>query len=268
MLTPISRESVIDSIINWFQRYPIFDGVNIDWEYLSNDGVNYGQEGNIARKEDASNFMEFLKLLRQRLPNYRISMCVSGAASKAKFPISSVAALVDELHIMTYDFASSAFGDTVSRHQTNLFRGDHCVNSVHDAVEFYLGHGVPANKLFIGAAFYSRGFADSEGLGKSCRSGAVVADKSWEDGVCDYKSLPRPGAIEYWDEGASAGYSYDKDRKILNSYDTVESMTAKSRYVRERGLGGIICWESSGDVIPSSHTRSLIGATSLGLRGL
>jgi len=39
--------------------------------------------------------------------------------------------------------------------------------------------------------------------------------------MCDYRSLPREGATEYFDPYARAGYSYDPVKKILNSYDTV-----------------------------------------------
>lgn len=107
----------------------------------------------------------------------------------------------------------------------------------------------------IGAALYSRGFANTTGLGQD--SHGVVSDMSWEMGVCDYKSLPRPGSIEYWDANAKATYSYDSRKRILNSYDSVESVIEKAKYVWEQGLKGIIVWESSGD-FPKDHERNLL----------
>jgi chitinase len=123
-------------------------------------------------------------------------------------------------------------------------------------VNAFLELGVPPSKIVIGAAAYSRAFCNTDGLGKS--SSGISPDKSWEDGVCDYKTLPRPGAIEYWDDEAKASYSYDATRKILTSYDDTKSIAAKLQYVKDRGLAGIILWEASGD-FSASHPRSIMG---------
>jgi len=90
--------------------------------------------------------------------------------------------------------------------------------------------------------FYSRGFANTQGLGFPAAGNSP--DKSWEDGVVDYKSLPLRGAIEYWDETAKASYSYDPVRKVFNSYDNPRAVREKCEYVKRRGLGGVIIWES------------------------
>jgi chitinase len=69
-------------------------------------------------------------------------------------------------------------------------------------------------------------------------------DKSWEDGVVDYKALPVAGAEEYYDDKAEASYSYDAARKIFNSYDNPRAVKAKCDYVKHHNLGGLIIWES------------------------
>jgi chitinase len=119
----------------------------------------------------------------------------------------------------------------------------------------FLSLGVPASKLVIGGAAYSRAFANTEGLGKS--SSGISPDKSWEDGVCDYKSLPREGAREYWDDEAKAAYSYDPIKKVLTSYDDHRSIAAKMQYIKDMGLQGLILWDASGDH-PASSPRSLM----------
>ena len=253
-----SRDMLATSIVHYVQKYPIFNGINVDWEYLSNNGLNNGLEGNSARKEDARNFIAFVETLRkaQRAQglDLGISMCLPGSASKAQFPIKEVIDMLDEVHIMTYDFASSSWGGSTTTHQTNLRKSRHTSGSVEEAVKFYIDAGVPREKILIGATFYSRGFANTDGLG--CLGSGVVADKSWEDGICDYKSLPRAGATEHWDAESQAGYSFDPVKRTFNSYDTVDSIRAKCQYVKEQGLKGIIVWESSGD-FPINHPRSL-----------
>lgn len=59
--TQESRTILISSIIQFFKTFPFFNGVDFDWEYVSNDGKNYGNEGNIAHPDDSKNFQLFLK---------------------------------------------------------------------------------------------------------------------------------------------------------------------------------------------------------------
>ena len=257
--TAATRATMVASIVAIFTSWPgLFNGVTIDWEYLSNNGINYGLDGNAVNVKDASNFILFVKQLRAALgPAFRISMCVTAAPEKIKMPVREVASVVDELHIMTYDFADGAWGQTTSAHHTNLRKAPYCPYSVEQAVAAWKALGAPASKLFIGAALYSRGFANTEGIGKPA-SGASP-DTSWEAGVVDYKALPIKGATEHWDPVAHATYSYDPVRRVLNSYDSVQSVIEKCAFVHTQGLGGLIIWDSSGDA-PSSSARSIMKA--------
>jgi chitinase len=144
-------------------------------------------------------------------------------------------------------FASGAWSP-ITAHQSNLFPSPHSPWSCSTAVEAYLSYGVPPSKIYIGVPFYSRGFSGSMGLGTP--GTGASPDKSWEEGVVDYKHLPLPGAIEMWDSQAQASYSYDSHRKIMNSYDNPRAVKAKCDYIKRIGLGGLIIWESILVVIP------------------
>ncbi|KMU92169.1 chitinase 1 [Coccidioides immitis H538.4] len=50
------------------------------------------------------------------------------------------------------------------------------------------------------------------------------------------------------------------------SYDTPHMAQRKAEYIRNRGLGGAMWWELSGDH-PVNHERSLINITIAGLGG-
>ncbi|RKO94518.1 glycoside hydrolase [Blyttiomyces helicus] len=256
MSTAVSRQNIVTSLTNILKPWPgLFNGICIDWEYLSDNGVNYGNAGNTVSSHDATNFIEFLKLLREEMKGFRIYLAVTAAPENIKMPVQSIHPLVDEFHVMTYDFHSSSFGDTITGHQTNLRPSSYGTYSVEEAVSVWLGYGVPSSKIFIGAALYSRGFANTGGLGKSCSG--TSPDMSWEPGVVDYKSLPLPGAVELWDPLARAGYSFDSVKRLVNSYDTVESVKEKCQFVFDNDLGGIICWETSAD-FPYENPKSLI----------
>ncbi|KAJ3218323.1 hypothetical protein HDU67_006095 [Dinochytrium kinnereticum] len=263
--TPQAREAFVGGLIAIFEKYPgLFNRVDIDWEHISPFGKNYGDNGNEVHQDDPANFASFLELLRCRLDatgrgHFEISACVVADPAKMEaLPLAAMGRYLTTINIMTYDFASSAWGPCPAGHHTNLRSTSYAPLSTERAVDELIRRGVPANKLVIGAAFYSRAFANTDGLGKP--SSGVSPDKSWEDGICDYKTLPRPGATEYWDDEAKATYSYDPVKRVLSSYDCVRSIKEKTKLVWDKGLAGVIVWESSGDVDvrdPRSLTRAL-----------
>ncbi|KAI5079182.1 hypothetical protein GOP47_0006853, partial [Adiantum capillus-veneris] len=240
------RSAFVTSLTNFVTQYPIFNGISIDWEYLSDDGVNYGKDGNSVRKEDGENFILVLQALRKALPSYTIAFCCFAAPEKVKWPIERVVPLLDELHVMTYDFHDGNWGETKSAHHTNLMPSSHAAWSVDEAVEFYLSRAVPPAKIFIGGALYSRGFANTDGIGMPAQGGSPHT--SWEPGLVDYKRLPWDAkSVELWDDEAKAPYALDSTNRVLDSYDNVKSIIAKAQYIKDHDLGGIIVWECSGD---------------------
>ncbi len=257
--TAANRARLVQSVVDLFKVWPgLFNGISLDWEYLSNDGKNYGLDGNKATAQDADNFIELLKLFRSTLgPDFYLSFCVSAAPEKIKMPVDKLHPLLDEIHVMTYDFHDGAWGEKVAGHQTNLKKSPYGIYSVEEGVAAWQKLGVPSTKLFVGAALYSRGFSNTDGIGKAC-SGASP-DKSWEAGSVDYKALPLPGAVEMWDDVAKASYSFDAKKRVINSYDTVRSVTEKCKFVCDNNLGGILIWESSGDA-PFTSERSIMRA--------
>jgi chitinase len=95
--------------VTLFQQWKCFKGVSIDWEYLSNDGVNYGNDGNVADPSDSENFALFVETLRaefkkQGWDDYVIAMCCTAAPDKIKFDVKRLVPLLDEWHVMTYEY--------------------------------------------------------------------------------------------------------------------------------------------------------------------
>ena len=258
--TDVSRTMLINSIIEFFKTYPFFDGIDFDWEFLTNNGQNYGLDGNIANSEDANNFKKFLTSLRQTLTSNGMSkylgMCVTAAPEKAVFPVQEIHPLLDEIRVMSYDFKGSWDLKDVG-HQANPRKCSTSSYSCEQAADFYLSKGVPSNKLLIGYVAYSRGWQGSSALGQPATGNSPDTQFAAEQGICAYHMLPRPGAVEMWDNDAKAHYSYDASKKIINTYDTVESVAEKCKIVNEKNLKGLIVWEAAGDVLPE-NPRSLV----------
>lgn len=65
-----------------------------------------------------------------------------------------------------------------------------------------------------------------------------IGEGSWENGVWDYKALPKAGAKEIMDEKIGASWSYDANSRVMVSYDTKETAREKAEYIKKHGLGG------------------------------
>lgn len=96
----------------------------------------------------------------------------------------------------------------------------------------------------IGCPLYGRAFTNTSGLGQPFQG---VGEGSWDQGVWDYKVLPKPGAKECWDDEAKASFSYDESARTLVSYDSKRAAEWKARWLKHEGLGGAMWWEPSGD---------------------
>ncbi|KAH3054639.1 hypothetical protein KXV27_001741 [Aspergillus fumigatus] len=131
---------------------------------------------------------------------------------------------LDFWNLMAYDYAGGTFSEYTG-HQANLFKSSSNQQSTpfntEEALENYLNRGVIPSKIVLG-------------------------EGSWEHGVWDYKALPRPGAEEHTDDSIIASYSYDSERTFI-SYDSPLVAECKAEYIRLKGLGGGMWWESSAD---------------------
>lgn len=221
-----------------------FDGLDIDWEYP-------------ASAAEAQDFVHLLAETRTELHHYasRVGQppsaflltvaCPAGPPNFEKLRVAEMDRYLDFWNLMGYDYAGS--WDSAAGHQANIFPakdGKGTPFSTATAVEFYLRAGVAPGKLVLGCPLYGRAFVGTSGPGKSFSG---VGEGSWENGVWDWKALPRESAEVKEDMDVVASWSMDKSKGEMVSFDSARVAERKAEWVRERGMGGVMWWESSGD---------------------
>ncbi|KAL9041354.1 MAG: hypothetical protein Q9214_004140 [Letrouitia sp. 1 TL-2023] len=219
------------------------DGLDIDWEYPTDDG-------------EASDFVHLLAQTRKELDTLSPSdgygqmllsvACPAGPQHYAKLHLQEMDQYLSFWNLMAYDYAGS--WDSQAGHQSNLYPSSSNPSSTPfstvQAVDHYVSSSVPASKIVLGMPLYGRAFASTAGPGQPFSG---VGEGSWEQGVWDFKALPQVEAKVLVDESIGASWSYDQAKQLMISYDNGEIAKMKVDFIRHRGLGGAMWWESSGD---------------------
>jgi chitinase len=241
-----------------------FDGIDIDWEFP-------GYRDHQGTSADRENFTQLLSVLRDSLDAYAKSTgrrylltaaLPSGGEHVQNIDVRKIAAILDQLNIMTYDYYGP--WDPVANHNAPLYpsSGADTTRSVDASFRLYRQSlGVPASRINIGIPFYGHAYA---------RCAALNAPHAGEDTL----HFPPPGAFyydilaqersftKYRDERARTPYMVSTAWNVLVSFDDEESVRAKAEYVVAQGAHGVIIWEITGDYLADGRTPLLDALTS------
>lgn len=195
----------------------------------------------------------------------------TGPQNFNRLKIPQMTPYLDFYNLMAYDYAGS--WDTVAGHQANVYPSNSNPASTPfstvAALLYYTETSrVPRPKMVLGMPLYGRAFTNTDGPGTPFSG---VGEGSWENGVWDYKALPRPGASEQLDQQAMASWCYDPAARTMVSYDTVPMGDMKVSFIEANMLGGAMWWDSSGDKGGKTARRadgSLIGTFVEGAGGV
>jgi chitinase len=221
----------------------LFDGIDIDWES--------------PHTEDAINYVELLKEFRRQMNAVRPHTLLTAAVGPSTdrmggANIATVASLVDEVGLMTYDFSGPWAAHT--GFASALSGGPGTVN---DSVQQYLAAGVPAAKLLAGVPFYGYGWrlvpTDHDGLNQE---GDAI------HGEHPYREIEPKIATStiHRDQRSQSPWLFNGDE--FWTYEDAVSVAAKADYVVNHGLGGIMIWELGED----TDDATLLNAAYEGMR--
>lgn len=284
-LTPASRKALVSSCIDLYIKgnlpqdgtrggagaaAGIFDGIDLDWEWPG----SAGDSDTVYRPEDKQNFAALVSEFRTQLDayarsqkrkaKYELTAFVPTAPAKidAGFDVRRIMRDLDFVTLQGYDFHVS--GEATTAQQSALYaRNDFSVDGTVDAWE---RRGAPARKLVMGMPFYGQGWTGVTGGGDGMGQPATgPAPATWSAGYEDYKALKElagSGTYKVYRD-RRGGHAWLFDGTTLWTYDDPQVLRAKTRYIREEGLGGAMFWSLDADTADGE----LMTAVDLGLRG-
>ena len=215
------------------------DGLDLDWEYPAIEGL----PGHLYQAADKSNFTELLKILRSTLgKKYELSFAAGGFQKylDESINLKAVAPLVNRINIMSYDLVNGY--SKVTGHHTPLYSTKPNEESTDRAVTYLLNQGVPAEKLVIGGAFYTRTWKNVENINNGLyQAGEHIEGVNFKNFATTYTEAN--GWKYFYDEKAQAPYWYNASTKTFATADDIRSVKAKTEYVKAKKLGGIMFWE-------------------------
>jgi chitinase len=250
-LTDASRARFADTALALVRKHDL-DGLDIDWEYPAHPGPGISH-----RPEDKQNFTLLLQAIRAKLDalsqarggrRYLLTIAAADGEAARGLEIARISEVLDWINLMTYDFYGSLTPTT--GHHASLYRSRTAApgsRTTEQAVDEFLKAGTPPRKLNVGLAFYGRVFGKvtdaQQGLHQPFASeGGFV---TWQEIARDH--LDKGGFVRLWDEQAQSAWLWnEKDRRLI-SYEDPQALRAKTEFVRERGLGGVMYWEQRSD---------------------
>jgi chitinase len=274
--TESSRQKFVAACIDLFVRgnlpqgisaKGLFDGIDIDWEYPI--------ECKGCVPEDKMNFTLLLTEFRRQLDEQgskdgtHYELTIAGSPwldDYDKYEWQKIPALLDFINLMTYDLAQPGRTRPHSplyKSSTESGKGSNTLNADY-AVTRYLKEGVPARKIVMGVPFYGRGWTGVPNVNTGLfQKPSKTASGSWGESEESYANLRNlKGFHLFRDSEMQALWIFNPKTGVFWSFDDPYSLSIKMDYVKQKGLGGVMFWELSGD----DENGSLLKAIYRGLR--
>jgi len=245
-----------------------FDGIDFDWEYPNDPGMNIEHYG----PADFANFATLIEQLRAAIgPNKLITSCFAAAPAKLQgFDWARLNNSMNYFDMMTYDYNGG--WSNKAGHNAPLYDypgAEYSGFSLDATTKALRALGVNMSKVNLGAPFYGRGVITS---GAATLNGTTVkrAETVQPDGpiqtCADYTNWPKDqwdgtpnysfilnktgagsGWTDHWDDVAKVPYK--TNGSFFLSYDNERSVGEKAQYIKDNGLAGVIIWQVFGDML-------------------
>ena len=263
-------EKLVESLKALVNEYHI-DGIDLDYE---------PQQGFNAT--NSKQLVNLVNAIHEALPNLIITLAVFANSGKVKafddganHNWQAIAKNIKYLYVMGYDMHGSFDNPQITGLQSGLYFDQNEPTdpafphfNVDEAIKTYLAVGVPAEKIVMGIPSYARFVggvpATNNGLFQSFTT-TPMGDLGAPGGMESYYAIAQQwlnsgGFSEYISTvngQASGAWAYNPSTQTFGSYDNTVVIDSKVRYIKEKGLGGIMMWELRSD-LPANDEASLL----------
>ncbi|WP_036719411.1 glycosyl hydrolase family 18 protein [Paenibacillus sp. JCM 10914] len=259
--TEETRRTFANSAVNFLRAYDL-DGLDIDWEYPVEGGIETNSRG----PEDKENFTLLMKTVREALDaagsedgKYYLLTIASGQGDNftVNADFTNSVQYLDFVNIMAYDYSGKS--DEMGHHNAPLFydknlpRPSAPRNHVLGGLMGHLNGGVPNHKLVVGVPYYGKGWDGCGPIGQyqACNKGGTGFG-SWEAAIFDFSDLEdnyieQNGYKRYWNESAKVAYLYNDQNKVFITYNDENTMKYTASIVKSLDLAGVMSWDISSD---------------------
>ncbi|WP_192822387.1 glycosyl hydrolase family 18 protein [Rufibacter sp. LB8] len=230
--SPAAKKNLINNLITVVKARN-GDGVNIDFETVG-----------VAQRDSLTKFMnELSDRFHAEIPGSLVSIALPAIQWTEVFMVRQMTQ-VDDFYIMGYDYhysGSLKSGPVAPLKASNSAYWGSTLNSTY-SVNWYLGRGVPANKLHLAVPYYGRQWATKSGTVPDSTRNKVAASisKAYATAKVEAERYGRQwstqGDVPYYTYQSSSGQWYQV------FYDDPESLGLKYDLVNQKGLAGIGIW--------------------------
>ncbi|RYZ56241.1 MAG: chitinase, partial [Proteobacteria bacterium] len=262
-----NRAVFINSCIAFLEKYPFFDGIDIDWEYPGGGGAAGAKLGSAA---DKANHVALFKELRAALDvlgkaknrSFLITSAVgAGPKQIANIDYKSIYAdankpLIDLIFDMTYDYYGAWNG--LRGHQAGLYPGAYKLLDGYSGAETVanmIAAGVPPKHIVFGIASYGRAWqgiaakakinpTDGKPLVPEQKSDPI-ATKGLSDSVNDDSGAGHGFALtgKMWEAGIIDYKQIKTDFRNGPGYTYIWDAKAKAPYLWNAAEGKLISYD-------------------------
>ncbi len=246
-----------DNIVDMINLYG-FDGVDIDWE--------------TPTSTEATRFTTMMQVIYTKVksnnPNHLVTAAIAGGMwQPPRYDLPNSHQYLDFINMMTYGMVSNngyyqnaLSKSTVYASAANSAGRTLTSCSIEESVVIYNSYGIPNSKIIAGVAFYG-----------------IRQNRTYDSATSTYSSWVNGGSVSftsitniylnnsnyqnYYDSNAGVPYIISNDGTAFISYDNPRSIAAKSAYIIDNGLAGMMYWENGLD-----STGTLLSAMEVGLK--
>ncbi len=218
-------------IVSRFCKRHKYAGLDLDWE--------------VPNRQNASDYLRFVRIFYRVLQHDTLlfSITLPGQYYKTEFlSYEELAINVDWINIMTYDYGNPT--PSICKHITPL-------PDIQKDVDQFLKR-VPANKIVLGLAFYSRIYSNVNDFNVGYYGKRVEAPYFYDSVL---PKLNNPNWVKHFDDKAQVPIMYNKAKHQLISYDSDSTIALKCDLMRSKGLRGVFFWAIDYDA--KNHLNSL-----------